>query len=413
MNFRIDRSRRSEAIATPFVASWLSHAAAGNLHDPKLSKRASAWAAWAVESFVGIESQRSYLAILLPSRFYNPKGDAGPSMPHLEIPTSVLNSPSPEFPWRLALMGNGLEFPWFIYSEVTAIRRVLFKTSPASIMPLVGFLESRDQSLRDGLAMLRRAAAPRWDVVEADVVSSPDGLSKLLTEPFTVAEVDSYVQGAARLGLEVRFEPRLAEQNGVWASRRMGVWQVSGTTDEGRFHLGTLTPRLTRRSTLSDPLFSHTEESPLAVLVHGLVLRRLASEVLDVPASVLGFRAGATPVPEPEQKVTGTVRPHLRAIRINGEGKTPEASPQAAIAFIQTYKSPKEAWEMLSGWAGSTHLLTVSEDTFSTAFRRAALRVRRAEEPDREDIDLILPLAWDHKGGVVRVTFSRGSRNAA
>lgn len=55
----------------------------------------------------------------------------------------------------------------------------------------------------------------------------------------------------------------------------------------------------------------------------------------------------------------------------------------------------------------------MSEDTFSTAFRRAALRVRRAEEPDREDIDLILPLAWDHKGGVVRVTFSRGSRNAA
>jgi hypothetical protein len=33
--------------------------------------------------------------------------------------------------------------------------------------------------------------------------------------------------------------------------------------------------------------------------------------------------------------------------------------------------------------------------------------VKRAEEPDRDDINVLLPLAWDAQSRVVRVTFSR------
>jgi hypothetical protein len=33
--------------------------------------------------------------------------------------------------------------------------------------------------------------------------------------------------------------------------------------------------------------------------------------------------------------------------------------------------------------------------------------MRRAEEPERDDINVLLPLAWDEKSRVVRVTFSR------
>ena len=58
-------------------------------------------------------------------------------------------------------------------------------------------------------------------------------------------------------GIEVRFDVKLLERNGAWASRRVGVWQIRGTTVGGdEFSFGVVTPRLTANSLFSDPLFA-------------------------------------------------------------------------------------------------------------------------------------------------------------
>lgn len=405
--FHFDRSRRQAAMATPFVASWLDQASPGELLDPDLRSRTRAWAHWAAESIVGVTGTREYVALVLPGRFYDPQARNVPSArPHLEIPSSTLSAPAPEFPTRLALMGNGLQFDWWLYSEVVAAKRALFTHASGSIIPVAEMLTARIEGLRAGLELFRKAAAPIWDVVEEALVTSVDGLSALVTTPFETAEIDSYCHGAAALGLRLAYEEKLAERNGSWAARRMGVWVLSGSSAEGPFSFGVVTPRLTRKSTFMDPLFAPGTESPAALLVRALVLRRLAREVLSVPPEVLAYRVGQ-PAPVPTLSQPATPKAFLRGVPAQRDGKTPEASVAAAVAFIQS-RTVDEAWEMLSSWAGSEYLLVVSEDRFRDAWRRAAAAVRRAETPDRNDINSILPLAWDPSGRVLRVTFVRG-----
>lgn len=405
--FHFDRSRRQSAMATPFVASWLGQASPGELTDRDLASRSKAWAHWAAESIVGVSGTREYVALALPGRFYDPQARNVPSArPHLEIPSSTLSAPAPEFPTRLALMGNGLQFEWWLYSEVVATKRALFTHAAGSVTSVAEMLSARTEGLLTGLDLFRKATAPAWDVVEEALVTSVDGLSKLVTTPFDTAEIDSYCHGAAALGLRIVYEEKLAARNKAWAARRMGVWVVSGRSPEGSFAFGVVTPRLTRKSTFSDPLFAPSTESPAALLVRALVLRRLAREVLSVAPEVLAYRVGQ-PASLPTISQPAAPKPFLRGVPAHKDGKTPEASVAAAVAFIQS-RTVDEAWEMLSSWAGTDHLLVVSEETFRTAYRRAATAVRRAETPDRTDINSVLPLAWDPSGRVLRVTFVRG-----
>ncbi len=88
----------------------------------------------------------------------------------------------------------------------------------------------------------------------------------------------------------------------------------------------------------------------------------------------------------------------------------PEASLVAAARFLEQYPDDQAAWAALETWADRRFLLVVSKDAFLAAHRRASSRLRRAEELDRADIDLLLPLAWDvrdaNHGQPVRATFS-------
>jgi hypothetical protein len=94
--------------------------------------------------------------------------------------------------------------------------------------------------------------------------------------------------------------------------------------------------------------------------------------------------------------------------------KLPEASVSAAVKFLHAQPDPADAWAALTAWAqartaggsGPRAVLTVSQEGFAAAHRSALRAVRRAEQPEREDINVILPLAWDSRGRVVRVTFS-------
>jgi hypothetical protein len=55
----------------------------------------------------------------------------------------------------------------------------------------------------------------------------------------------------------------------------------------------------------------------------------------------------------------------------------------------------------------------VAKEGFLAAHRNALRFMRRAETPERDDVNVLLPLAWDDRSRVVRVTFSRPSVDEA
>jgi len=396
------RDAKAKLLPTPFYTSFIGQARVGDLHDPDPAKRAGAWATWAVEQTTEVIgfSDRSYAAILLPGRFYDPKGTGPQVRPHLEIPSRVLTQAHPDFPHRLAQMGNGLLFPWWVMSEVTATRRALFNVASGEAGSAFKALNEHHDSIRAAVASLNQVAAPGWEQIQTLLVSSPDGLSGDATGDFTTEEVAQFFPGGKILHLSVQYDVKLREKNGSWASRRVGVWQISGVAPNGdRFSFGVLTPRLTANSLFSDDLFDIRREAAGALLVRGLLLKRLIDRHLG------GSRVSVGRAVRPEAKPTS----FLRSIPAKAGAKLPEASLEAAIHFIQTYPDPDVAFDAIDEWARrSGAVVTVLRDGFAAAHRRAQRFLRRAEEIERDDVDVLLPLAWDDKNRVVRLTFVRG-----
>jgi hypothetical protein len=398
----------AELLRKPFIASWFHRARQADQRDPDPARRAAAWAQWALTSMSPMtgNSDRPYTALTLPGKFYDPRGTGPTVRPHLEIPAGLFDRAAPEFPDRLAQLGNGLLFPWWIIPEVMAVKRALFSTGRGSIADLVELLNSRRPALVDALTPMTGAAGRRWTLVEGDLLNSPAELGPVATAPFTEAEVADYLPPAAELKLTVEFDAKLRESSNGGASRRVGVWRISGEAGEP-FTLGVITPRLTRGSLFNDPLFAADREAPAALLVRGLLLRRLLR-------TALGGGVGV-PVAEPAAAVRAQAGPRLRAIVARVGDKLPEAGVASAVHFLQTYPEPEDAWRVLSDWGASSPaggegrraVLTVSEDGFKAAHRAALRALRRAEEPQRDDINVVLPLAWDSRSRVVRVTFSR------
>jgi len=396
------RDIRAKILPTPFYTSFIGQARVGDLREPDPAKRTGVWATWAVEQASEITgfSDRSYAAILLPGKFYDPKGTGPQVRPHLEIPGRTLQQPSPDFPQRLAQMGNGLLFPWWVMSEVTATRRALFNTASGEVGSAFKTLNDHLPSIRTAVEALNKVAAPGWEQLQTKLISSPDGLSGDATGDFSTEDVAAFFPGGKILHLSVQYDVRLREKNGVWASRRIGVWQVAGVAPNGeRFSFGVLTPRLTANSLFSDELFDIHRESAGALLVRGLLLKRLIDRHLGGSVVSVGraVRDGQKP------------NSYLRSIPAKTGSKLPEASLEAAIHFIQTYPDPDAAFDAIEEWARrGGAVVTVLRDGFNAAHRRAQRFLRRAEEIEREDVDVLLPLAWDDKNRVVRLTFVRG-----
>ena len=80
----------------------------------------------------------------------------------------------------------------------------------------------------------------------------------------------------------------------------------------------------------------------------------------------------------------------------------------SAVHFIQHYPEVADAWEALTILATRQGtILTVTKEGFASSYANAQRFLRRAEDPEREDLNVILPLGWDEKSRVVRFTFSR------
>jgi hypothetical protein len=292
---------------------------------------------------------------------------------------------------------------------VIALRRALFNVNAGEISELADALNANAAPLRSALTMATDAAAPMWDTVAGLIISSPDGLSALAAGDFTAAEVAAYAPALEPFGLSVRFDHQLRDVNGPWASRRVGVWQLHGRTDTaGEFALGVVTPRLTVNSLFSDAMFRPDTESPAAALVRTLVLRRISAE--------LGL--GRDPGPQSVVADLPTAAPHgyLRAVVAQPGHRLPEAGIGAAIEFMRAYPNPDAAWSALHEWSTRGYLLTITRDGFIAAHEAASRAISRAEEPDRDRVDCVLPLAWDVREGrnqVVRVTFVSGATRAS
>lgn len=394
------RETQKRLLVTPFVSSWIGRARNGDRLDPDPGRRTAAWGHWAVANLVEMTgaADRTYAALLLEGRFHDPRGQGPLVKPHLEV-QRLLDTADAEFPERLAQAGNGLMFPWWVVAEVTALKRALCSGPRGELRDFVDALNSRRVALADALMTLSRAAAPNWGMIEELLISSPDGLSGEAAGDFSPAEVTSYLPAASEFDISVTYDEKLRDTSRQWASRRVGVWQIQGTNRDGeRFSLGVVTPRLTASSQFQDQMFSAERESPAALLVRGLILRRLIERHMGGSNT----QVGETQI---DKKVPGA---HLRAIVAQVGAKLPEAGVDAAVGFVRAYPDCDAAWRVLAEWSERTKsLLTVREEGFREAHRRIQRFVKRAEEPDRDDINVLLPLAWDAQSRVVRVTFSR------
>jgi hypothetical protein len=390
-----DPASRASLLSSAWVASWLGAARLGQLHDPDQEARAAAWAYWAVNRLTLVEGQnRKYPALVLPGTFYDPKGNLEGVIPHLEISKSVMERSDPLFPYRLAQFGNAATFPNWTYHEITAVRRCLFSASGEDASELMGLFNQHREQLRDGLVFSNAWAASHWTTVADAIISTDDGLSSAATGPFSPAETAQYLPGLQGLNVRVEFDEKLRISSGSWASRRVGVWRIR----QGSVTVGVATPRLTRNSLFVDKLFSPDAESAAALFVRGLLLRRICTELLPTPQGSVPDMHLIQPRP------TG----YLRASPARNGQRTPEASVEAAVEFLRAHDTGDAAWATLETWAERGYTLAVTQSAFISAYAKAVQLIDRAEEPPREEIDVLLPLAW-HSTGVVRVTWATNS----
>lgn len=377
----------------------MHEARVGDRFDPDYKTRKAAWAQWALERARSMQGarERAYLALLLDGKFHDPKGTGPLLQPHLEIPDWRLGAEDPEFPIRLSEMGNAVSFPWWIPTEATACKRALFHTPRGQILPAVTVLWERRATLVDAVRHLRNEMAERWSAVEEMVAADAGALQETISEPMGTQEIADFMPGARSVDMRVEFDEKLLKVSGEHVSRRIGVWQILARDERGRESgWGVLTPRLTSNSQLHDRLFLPEKESSSALLVRALILKRVMERHLGILDDIQ--------VGNPENKPNT----YFRAMTAQVGQKLPEASARAAVWFLQTYPDPERAWAELTKWSQDNKaILTVREETFMQAHKRAWRFFRRGEELEREDINNLLPLAWDSKNRVVRVGFGK------
>lgn len=294
-------------------------------------------------------------------------------------------------------MGNGLLFPWWVYPEVTAVRRALLGNGSGDISEFSDLLWRLRPGLSDMLSGFVSSFVKQWPKVEHALVADLAGVSPLVVSDFSAADVAAVSPSLGRMGVSVKFEPGLLDRSGDRAARRVGVWLVSASSDSGACSLGAVTPRLTANSLFRDRMFDASTEGPAALLVRVLLVRRLAE-------GVAGLRLAGEVV---EERRPGR-EPFLRSVVASAGAKLPEASIASAVHFLQSFPEGADAWEFLERWASEGGMvLTVSEASFRMAHANALRFVRRADSPSRDDVNVVLPLAWDQAGRVVRATFVR------
>lgn len=376
--------QRAELFSSPFVSSWAARSRPGERATSDVRVSAGAWASWALLSFVEVSSERrSYFALNLEGRLY--RSGRLHDAAHLEVPAWRWGVTEPLFPDRLAYAGAAMRFPSLVFDEVAAMRRGVFASGTSDT--LVSTLSARADRMREALAVLTGRMAPH--VPALPLTTAPESLSNVICEPFSSGELSAVLPEAA--GWQLTLDTKLVASSGRFLSRRMHVWRL--VDDAGS--LLAVTPRLTVGSLLIDNLFSPSSESPAAAFTRLALLSRLA-EIIDVDPS------GVMPPPPPADGF-------LRTVPVRDGGKTPSASVESAVAFALRFPNASEAYRRLEELASGRFTLVVSKASFCASHERILGCVQRAEDPERGDVDTVLPLVVGSDGAVSRVSFARRS----
>lgn len=408
-----DFSVKSFMYSSKFVSSFIGKSRKGDLFSESLPHRSAAWANWFTSSltvFQGL-ADREYVGLALPAKFYD-NLYAPEVTPHVEIPGRVLHASAEFFPVNLALLGNAILSPSWIFSEVKATRKALFM-DVTDISSFATFLYSYRSGLVDRLVDLQVSLKNSYSLFESTVMSNPAIVSDIILKGFDTKAVKKILRDFPYT-VSIYPEPDFASKQNKWISRRLVPWRVDfsatstekltmrarenikffeGSSDNVSGSFGVVTPRLTFNSLFNDPLFSPSRDSLASILVRILLLEELTK---FFPSNI----ENKFPVPATDNLNTFSFRP----IPARPDAKAPQASTKAAVAFVTAFNNPDSAFAALSSWAGGKYVLTVSRKDFISSFISARKAISRLEDPSRYDINNILPLCW-YSSKVFRVSF--------
>ena len=380
-----------DLIKTTFVNSFIGMCVSGDTNSAIHKDRAQALGSWCVQSlgyFTGLQ-ERGYVAIKLPGEFYDPKGIGGNLKPHLELSEKLLSSSDPQFPDRLALLGSGIGFKWWVLPEVYAIKRVLLKDGFGDVRGFAISLAKHREELLKALNIQSSRMQSVWGRVSEEIATNPEQFGDYLYEPFSAKEINSYFPSALSETLSISLDEKLRDNDRRRTARRVGVWLVKGSN----FAVGCITPRLTYSSNFVDEIFKPEGESSLALLLRGLLMNRLCKRYLtDSRVAVV---------------VNNPLNTHLKKLPAKIGQKIPEASILSGVRFVTDFPEPKNAWSKLSTWCGEELIITVSYESFAKSHQKILNMVSKIEEVEQDDINNVLPLVWSGSGKIIRVSYSR------
>jgi len=389
---------------TKIFASLLTSAIEGDLFAGDNKSRSNAWGYWVISQlreFTGNEN-RDYFGILLPGKFYSP-GQAKESMtPHIELSTTFLETPNPKISTIIANAGNAVLTNAWVYPEIKSFKKALTSSSLVSESEVYEKLYTYRKSLVRELESINHILESDWDEFERLIISSPEKLLHLLSEGFNTKEVNTLLRNLDFNSISINFEDSLIKSSGENSIKRLGIWNVNFVDGKGIPQTTyAITPRLTRNSLFKDSLFLPEKEGILALLIRVLLMRRIYATINQSSLTrtlTKDFVSNKTPA-------------YYKAIVPKVGEKLPEASTDAAILLLQSFHNSNLAWDAMLSWSEGKYILTITESQFKESFEKAKQLLKRAEKPDRQLIDNLLPLCWDSKSRVVRVTFSRAKNN--
>lgn len=395
-------------ISTPFITSWFSRVRQGDLRDFDLSRRSGAWAGWFIKNMQEFHTanNRPYIGLNLPGQYFDPEGKLAKYTPNVEIPEHIFNYVSQMFPERLSYAGNGLLFPWWVIDEVNAVKRMLFSVPKTNPSELYDLLSQSANGLSKTAIKANEQLGEIFDQIENLIKTHPDQISELLTGDFEENEIMAYWPNAKGVITRIEFDRILREKSKTRAYSRMGVWRIVNENNiDAVSVLGVITPRLSRKTYFDDPLFDPDKESPAVNLIRGLLCTRILKFLKTDQAQLQVVNVGSV------SRHTG-----FRVIVAQTGQKTPQPHPKAALGLIQAFPDAESAWEALCTWAQTSGsipgnkrvILAVNKESFLAGWHNVTTSLANKKIPRQKDVNIVLPLGYDEKERVVRVTHAYG-----
>jgi hypothetical protein len=384
----------SEFASSAFISSWMGQARDTDVFSAVHQERSAGWARWVIKNldqFHG-KGERKYLAIRLPGRFYTPGNSFDAGDPHLEISSSLIKDPDPLFPQRVAQAGNALIFPSWIPGEVVAVKRAVLGGPRGNVQPFLDTVNAHRKEILDCYASLTLAAEKHWLKIYAAIADNPATISESLSSGFSSVYLANIFPDLRELNVSMVGDSQLIDRSGERFCRRVGVWTFQNSESSSLFSLGAVTPRLTRSSLFTDPLFTPSSESSVALLARCLVLSKVIETIGEKPEAL---------VPHTYRESSEM---YLKIVPAQRGQESPVASFRSARLFIKSYPHAADAWTVLQQWASSRGALSVSETDFLSSYSRVSAQLMQGRNPQRVDVDALLPLLWDKQNKVGRVT---------